>query len=82
MKVKDLIEKLQAIDPELMVVRDGYEGGVTEVVYVVVEEVALNVNEVGTTANTKLCMLTRKPTGNMLAKNVRLLFTLLEEKTK
>ena len=46
MKVKDLIEKLQAVDPELMVVRDGYEGGVTEVVYVVVEGVALNVNEV------------------------------------
>ena len=46
MKVKDLIEKLQAVDPELMVVRDGYEGGVTEVEYVVVEEVALNVNEV------------------------------------
>jgi len=45
MKVKDLIEKLQAVDPELMVVRDGYEGGVTEVEYVVVEGVALNVNE-------------------------------------
>ena len=45
MKVKDLIEKLQAVDPELMVVRDGYEGGVPEVGYVVVEEVALNVNE-------------------------------------
>jgi len=45
MKVKDLIEQLQAVDPELMVVRDGYEGGGTEVGYVVVEEVALNVNE-------------------------------------
>jgi hypothetical protein len=45
MKVKDLIEKLQAVDPELMVVRGGYEGGVTEVGSVDVEQVALNANE-------------------------------------
>ena len=45
MKVKDLIEKLQAVDPELMVVRGGYEGGVTEVGSVDVQEVALNANE-------------------------------------
>jgi len=45
MKVKDLVEELQAVDPELMVVRDGYEGGVTEVGYAVIKEVALNVNE-------------------------------------
>ena len=30
MKVKDLIEKLQTYDPELMVVVGGYEGGVDE----------------------------------------------------
>ena len=29
MKVKELIEKLQEFDPELRVVRPGYEGGVT-----------------------------------------------------
>ena len=31
MKVKELIEKLSQLDPELMVVRSGYEGGVDEV---------------------------------------------------
>jgi hypothetical protein len=46
MKVKDLIERLQAVDPELMVVRPGYEGGVTEVEITNVElTVALNVHE-------------------------------------
>ena len=39
MNVKELIEKLQEFDPELMVVRSGYEGGMTEVKYV--EEVLL-----------------------------------------
>jgi hypothetical protein len=45
MKVQELIDKLQAVDPELMVVRDGYEGGVTEVTYAEVEGIALQVNE-------------------------------------
>jgi len=45
MKVKDLIEQLKALDPELMVVRPGYEGGVTEVGHVTIITVALNVNE-------------------------------------
>ena len=31
MKVKELIEKLSQLDPELMVVIHGYEGGVNEV---------------------------------------------------
>ena len=31
MKVKELIEKLSQLDPELMVVVRGYEGGVDEV---------------------------------------------------
>jgi len=45
MKVSELIEKLQALDPDLRVVVDGYEGGVKEASYVEVEEIALNVNE-------------------------------------
>ena len=45
MKVKDLIEALQKLDPELMVVRVGYEGGVTEINQVTITRVALNVNE-------------------------------------
>lgn len=44
MKVKELIEKLQAVDPELMVVRDGYEGGVCEVIDIRLKTVALNAN--------------------------------------
>lgn len=45
MNVKELIEKLQAFDPELMVVRDGYEGGVTEATEVDEVKIALNVND-------------------------------------
>jgi len=45
MKVSELIEKLQALDPDLRVVVDGYEGGVKDASYVTVEEIALNVNE-------------------------------------
>lgn len=45
MKVKELIERLNLLDPELMVVRPGYEGGVTEVGQVTIIPVFLNVNE-------------------------------------
>lgn len=45
MKVKELIEKLQAIDPELMVVKDGYEGGASEVDEIQVVDLALNVHK-------------------------------------
>ena len=44
MKVKELIEKLQALDPEMMAVRSGYEGGLTEINFVEIKHVALNVN--------------------------------------
>jgi hypothetical protein len=44
MKVKELIERLQQLDPELMVVRSGYEGGVSEVKNVDIEPIALHVN--------------------------------------
>ena len=45
MKVKELIEQLQGFDPELMVVRPGYEGGVTEVEYATGVLLALNVHD-------------------------------------
>ena len=45
MKVKELVEKLQGFDPELMVVRPGYEGGVTEVQEVIEVMLAFNVNQ-------------------------------------
>ena len=44
MKVKELIEKLQALDPEMETMRHGYEGGVENIKSVEVEPVALNVN--------------------------------------
>ena len=44
MKVKDLIVQLQALDPEMLVLAPGYEGGLKEVEHVRVTEVALNVN--------------------------------------
>ena len=44
MNIKELIEQLQGFDPELMVVRPGYEGGVTEVEYANEVLLALNVN--------------------------------------
>ena len=44
MNVKELIEKLQEYDPELMVIRSGYEGGVAEVKHAEFVTIALNVN--------------------------------------
>jgi hypothetical protein len=44
MKIKDLIAELQKEDPEMQVVRSGYEGGVEFVSRVICYEVALNVN--------------------------------------
>ena len=44
MKVKELIEQLSKMDPEAMVVVDGYEGGVDELKKITEEEVYLNVH--------------------------------------
>ena len=44
MKVKELIEKLQEFNPELMVVVSGYEGGVSEATQNELVTIALNVN--------------------------------------
>lgn len=44
MKVKDLIAVLQTLDPELMVVADGYEGGLSEVSEVVTTDISLNIH--------------------------------------
>lgn len=44
MKVKDLITYLQASDPELMVVVDGYEGGVGELHDVGLVRLSLDAN--------------------------------------
>jgi hypothetical protein len=45
MKIKDLIKELQKHDPEMQVIRNGYEGGVDFVAHVACYEVALDVNE-------------------------------------
>jgi hypothetical protein len=44
MKIKDLIKELQKHDPEMQVVRSGYEGGVEFVSHLRCYEVALDVN--------------------------------------
>ena len=44
MIVKELIEQLQQLDPELHVFVDGYEGGYDDVVISEVKDIALNVN--------------------------------------
>lgn len=44
MKVKELIEKLKLHDPDTMVIRSGYEGGVEEVTHVEVTTIKLNFN--------------------------------------
>jgi hypothetical protein len=44
MKIKDLIKELQQHDPEMQVVRAGYEGGVEFVSNIRCYEVALDVN--------------------------------------
>ena len=44
MKVKELIELLSLLDPELMVVRSGYEGGVDEIKKIKIYDIELNVN--------------------------------------
>ncbi len=45
MKVKELIETLSQLDPELMVAIIGYEGGVDEVSRYELCDVELNVND-------------------------------------
>jgi hypothetical protein len=46
MTVKELIEKLQQLDPDLRVVTDGYEGGYKDVSDTFESfDLALNVNE-------------------------------------
>jgi hypothetical protein len=44
MKVKELIEKLKSCDPELMVVVNGYEGGVNEAENAAQVKIRSNVN--------------------------------------
>ena len=44
MKIKTLIEELQAFDPELRVVIDGYEGGVDDILSPKLCLVQLNTN--------------------------------------
>jgi len=44
MIVKELIEQLQQLDPELHVFVDGYEGGYDDVTISEVKDIALNVN--------------------------------------
>lgn len=44
MNVRELIETLQKLDPNTMVIRSGYEGGVAEVTHVEITTIKLDVN--------------------------------------
>ena len=44
MKVKELIEQLQQLDPEMETMRHGYEGGVENIACLSIEKVALKVH--------------------------------------
>lgn len=44
MKVKDLIKELQKFEPEMQIVRSGYEGGVDFIARAVAVEIALDVH--------------------------------------
>jgi hypothetical protein len=46
MKVAELIEKLQALDPEIEVMCQGYKGGVENVTSLNVTLVALEINKI------------------------------------
>jgi hypothetical protein len=46
MKVKELIEKLQVLDPEMEVMRHGYKNKVEDVTSLNVTLVPLNVNKI------------------------------------
>lgn len=45
MTVRELIEKLHEFDPEAMVVKSGYEGGLNEITDVFTRGIRLNVND-------------------------------------
>jgi hypothetical protein len=45
MIVKELIEQLQQLDPELHVFVDGYEGGYDDITISEIKEIALNIHE-------------------------------------
>lgn len=72
MKVKDLIEKLQQFDPELMVVRDGYEGGVEEATYAEEVSIALNVNEAWYYGSHELIYQGEEQPGHQVAQAIRI----------
>ena len=44
MLVEELIQQLQALDPKLPVVGNGYEGGYCDLKHVGLQKIALNVN--------------------------------------
>lgn len=44
MKIKQLIAKLQKLDPEIRVITDGYEGGYRDVKKIKKIKIVLNVN--------------------------------------
>ena len=74
MKVKELIEALSQLDPELLVVVHGYEGGVNEVDRCDVYDIELNVNTEWYYGKHEVLLEGDKPTNkdSTIVKGVRL----------
>jgi len=74
MKVKELIELLSQMDPELMVVRSGYEGGVNEIKKIKIYDIELNVNTEWYYGKHEVLLEGDKPTNkdSTIVKGVRL----------
>ena len=74
MKVKELIEALSQLDPELMVVRSGYEGGVDEIKKIKIYDIELNVNTEWYYGKHEVLLEGDKPTNkdSTIVKGVRL----------
>ena len=74
MKVKELIEALSQLDPELMVVRSGYEGGVNEIKKIKIYDIELNVNTEWYYGKHEVLLEGDKPTNkdSTIVKGVRL----------
>ena len=74
MKVKELIEALSQLDPELMVVRSGYEGGVDEIKKIKIYDIELNVNTEWYYGTHEVLLEGDKPTNkdSTIVKGVRL----------
>jgi hypothetical protein len=74
MKVKELIEQLSKLDPELMLVKAGYEGGMADVTGSGLCRVKLNVNDEWWMGPHELLWDSMGPDESLSEKGVRAVF--------